>query len=94
MNDSGDRPDVVNEYQDYLTRFQGEYGDQEFGAFVKFHGRLVKKLSYDEFEPLYKEYFEVAANYLESMDRGDTINDVVVKMLRDRAIELLLTSPA
>jgi len=92
MNDSEERPDVVTEYQDYLTRFQGQYGDQEFGKFVKSHGRLVKKLSYDEFEPMYKEYHDVAANYLEAMDRGDTINDVVVKLLRDRAIELLLTS--
>ena len=88
-----ERPDVVSEYQEYLTRFHGEYGEQEFGSFVKYQGKLVKKLSYDEFEPLYQEYYETAASYLDSMDRGDTINDVVVKVIRDRAHELLLTSP-
>jgi hypothetical protein len=87
------QPDVVSEYQEYLARFQTEFGEQEFGAFVKYHGRLVRKLRYDEFEPIYREYYEVAKTYFSSVDRGDTINDVVVKLLRERAMELILVSP-
>jgi hypothetical protein len=85
--------DLVAEYREYLARFEGECGEQDFGAFVKHNGRLVKKMRYDEFEPVYLEYYKIAKTYFTSVDRGDTINDVVVKILRDRARELLLTSP-
>ena len=87
------QPDVVSEFKQYLERFEKSYGDQDFGSFVKYEGRLVKKLRYEEFEPLYEQYYEVAKTYFGSIDRGDTINDVVVKLLRERAIDLLLTSP-
>lgn len=86
-------PDVVGEFKKYLDRFDEKYGDQDFGSFVKYEGRLVKKLRYEEFEPVYDEYYQVAKTYFDSVDRGDTINDVVVKLLRERAIELLLNSP-
>lgn len=85
--------DLVQEYREYLERFEAQLGDSDFGAFVKHKGRLIKKLRYDEFEPLYQEYFEVAKAYYESLDRGDTINDLVVKLLRDRATDLLKPSP-
>ncbi len=85
--------DLVQEYREYLERFEANLGESEFGAFVKHNGRLIKKLRYDEFEPLYKEYFEIAKTYYESLDRGDTINDLVVKLLRERATDLLKPSP-
>lgn len=90
----GDGVDLVKEYREYLERFESMAGEAEFGAFVKYNGRLVKKLRFDEFEPVYREYYDIAKTYLESLDRGDTINDVVVKMLRDKASELFLPSPA
>jgi len=85
--------DIAKEYQDYLARFDSEYGDSELGVFVKHRGRLVKKMRLDEFEPVYREFSDIARSYFDSLDRGDTINDVVVKVLRERAIELLLSSP-
>ena len=85
--------DLVEEYREYLARFDGQCGEQDFGTFVKHNGRLVMKMRYDEFEPVYREYYDVAKTYFNSVDRGDTINDVVVKILRDRACELLLNSP-
>ena len=85
--------DVAKEYRDYLTRFEAQYSDSDFGVFVKHRGRLVKKMRLDEFEPVYREFSDIARTYFDSLDRGDTINDVVVKMLRERAIELLLSSP-
>ena len=86
-------PDTVDEFKKYLARFDEKYGDQDFGSFVKYEGRLVKKLRFEEFEPVYAEYYDVAKTYFDSIDRGDTINDVVVKLVREHAIELLLTSP-
>ena len=86
--------DLDTEFKAYLDRFDERVGDAEFGAFVKHEGKLVKKLRREEFDELYSEYFELAKRYFDSMDRGDTINDVVVRILRQRAAELFLTSPA
>lgn len=85
--------DFISEYKGYLERFERDVGNTDFGAFVKHKGRLVKKLRYDDFEPLYGEYLDIAKTYFDSLDRGDTINDVVVKLLRERAAELVLPSP-
>ena len=86
--------DLRKDYAEYLERFgAGVEGEVEVGAFAKFKGKLVKKLAFDEFAELHGEYHELAAHYLETLDRGDTINDVVVKVLRERAIELFLDPP-
>jgi len=68
-------------------------GEVEVGKFAKHKGRLIKKLAVDEFATKYKEYHDLASHYFESVDRGDTINDVVVKLVRDHAAELVLPSP-
>jgi len=86
--------DLVEEYRAYLERFEGEGGTGDFGSFVKHNGRLIKKMRYDEFEPKYNEYRDVAKAYEDSVSRGDTINDVVVKILRECCDELLLERPA
>ena len=52
--------DFNPEYQDYLARFEEHHGSTELGAFVKQRGRLVKKLRYDEFEPIYREFKDVS----------------------------------
>ena len=86
--------DYAREFESYLQRFEEAVGDVDFGAFVKHGGRLVQKMRFEEFEPVYREYFQLAKSYFSSIDRGDTINDVVVRMLKSRASELFLTSPA
>lgn len=85
--------DVAAEYQGYLRRFEETLGPIAPGEFVKHQGRLIQKLRFDEFEPLYNEYMGLATHYLEGVDRGDTINDLVVKLIRDHAAKLILTSP-
>ena len=86
--------DLVDEYRAYLDRFESVGGSGEFGSFVKHNGRLIKKMRYDEFEPKYNEYRDVASAYEDSVTRGDTINDVVVKILRECCDELLIERPA
>lgn len=81
------------DYQAYLGRFNAALGEASVGAFIKHQGRLIQKLDPEGFEPVYREYMELATHYLEGMDRGDTINDIVVKMIRDKAAHLILTSP-
>ncbi|MBE7448821.1 MAG: hypothetical protein HS111_08000 [Kofleriaceae bacterium] len=85
--------DVAAEYQAYLKRFDEAVGPLAPGEFAKHQGRLIQKLSAEEFAPLYTEYMGLASHYLEGVDRGDTINDLVVKLIRDHAARLILTSP-
>lgn len=84
---------LVSEYEEYLTRFAETIGEVEFGSFAKFNGKLIKKLVYDEFEPMYQAYAKAVRHYEESIERGDTINDLIVKTVRDRATDLVLSSP-
>jgi hypothetical protein len=85
--------ELVQEYRDYLERFDAAAGNVDFGAFHKHNGRLIRKLRYDEFVAVYNEYSQIAKAYIQAMDRGDTINDVIVRLVRDKANELMKTSP-
>jgi len=81
---------MVEEYRSYLQRFEEQLGACDFGEYAKLRGRLIKKLRYDEFEQKYREFGEVTKAYGEILERGDTINDVLVKVLRERSDELVL----
>jgi len=85
--------DHLDEYRAYLGRFEGIAGERDFGEFVKFHGRLVKKLTYDEFVQRWQEFSKLKAAYEETYQRGDTINDAVVRILKERSAELIFDPP-
>jgi hypothetical protein len=74
-------------YLEYLTRFQAQIGA---GAFGKFKGRLVRKLNPDEFSSAQEEFSTLRKHYEKCVERGDTINDAVTKLLAEKAAELLL----
>jgi hypothetical protein len=80
-------------YREYVARWEAEIGPSEVGTFAKFSGRLIKKMSEDEFEPVHREYESLSERYFQSVERGDTVNDVVVRLLRDRAATLVLAPP-
>jgi hypothetical protein len=82
--------DFVDEYRKYLQKFEQQVGKYDFGMPAKWHGRLVKKLSYEEFESKLGEYQKFDAVYREILQRGDTVSDAVIKLLRDRSAELLI----
>ena len=86
--------DLADRYHEYLERWKREAGDAPVGTFTKFAGKLIKKLSFEEFTPILIEYLEMAGRYQDGIDRGDTINDLVLKILRDQAAQLLLQPPA
>lgn len=86
--------DVLGRYHEYLERFAGELGAVEVGAFTKFGGRLIKKMTLEEFSPAFLEYTEITDRYYDSLDRGDTINDMVVRVMREKAANLILKPPA
>jgi hypothetical protein len=85
--------DLPGRYHEYLERFHKELGDVAVGAFAKYAGKLIKKMSFEDFTPAFIEYTEMAERYHESLERGDTINDVVLKVLREQAAALVLAPP-
>ncbi|MBK9030234.1 MAG: hypothetical protein IPL61_02650 [Myxococcales bacterium] len=85
--------DPDRDYADYLDRFHAAVGDVAVGAFVKHQGHLIQKLDAAAFAGRYREYLDLAGHYLEGIERGDTVNDLVVKMIRDHAAQLVLTAP-
>jgi hypothetical protein len=82
--------DPVDAYRGYLERYEQSVGPSEFGTYAKHKGRLIKKLTYDEFEEKWKELGEMNQAYEQIVENGDTINDVLVKVLRERCDELLV----
>jgi hypothetical protein len=86
--------DQVAEFREYLGRFEQVAGEHEFGEFVKHGSRLVKKLTYDEFVVRFGEFLRLKDTYEGIFQRGDTINDAIVRVLRERAAELILEPPA
>jgi len=85
-----DAADAVDEYRRYLERFEQQVGPCDFGTYTKVKGRLIKKLTFDEFEARWREFEEVSQAYDQIIVNGDTINDVLVKLLRERSDELLV----
>lgn len=85
--------DLPGRYSEYLERWKTELGDVKTGAFAKYNSKLVKKMTFEEFTPAYVEYMQLVARYQESLDRGDTINNLVIKLLRDQSAGLILKPP-
>lgn len=87
----GEPGDFVQEYRSYLDRFEKLMGgDVAFGSPAKWKGKLLAKLSYEQFESRWQEFVQFEAAYQQLLDRGDTMNDAMLKLLRDRSAELLL----
>ena len=85
--------DLPARYHEYLERFARLVGDVAPGAFAKFDSRLIKKLSFEEFSRAYLEYGEILERYEYSVAHGDTINDIVLKLVREQAAGLVLKAP-
>jgi hypothetical protein len=86
--------DLPGRYAEYLERLTQEVGDIEVGEFAKYAGRLIHKMSFPEFTSTYTEYTELLARYHESLERGDTVDDLVLKLLREQSTNLAMPTPA
>lgn len=83
--------ELVKAFREYVGRFDGEIGPKEFGQFGTWQRQLVKKFKYDEFVEKYKQYRQMDEVYRGILERGDTINDMMLHALREVATELLIT---
>ena len=77
-------------YQEYLQRFQTLIGPLPVGSSGKFNGRVIRKLPPDEFNKKHGEWLTLHKTYQGILERGDTLNDAITKLLREREAELLL----
>ena len=80
-------------YLEYLGRFDSQVGAVAVGGYGKFHGKLVRKLSAQEFATRHSEFANLDKTYRGIIERGDTINDAVVRLWRERRAELLIDGP-
>jgi len=79
------------EYDAYLLRAERQMGpDIPVGGYAKVLGRLVKKLSFEEFAEKWEHFSALHSRYEENMAEGDTVNDAVVQLLEEAAAELLI----
>ena len=93
MSQSQEQP-LGAAYEDYLRRFAETLGDYAVGAFVKHNGQLIQKLTAEEFDEQRLSYEQLLVTYEGAMLRGDTINEAVVRMLREGAAKLMQKAPA
>jgi hypothetical protein len=88
------KPASEDPYQLYLGRFAAKVGDKvAVGEYGKHAGKLVKKLSPEEFAARWKEFVQLRANYELVLTEGHTISNVLMKAMRERAAELIVDSP-
>ena len=69
---------AADSYLDYLARFEEKVGAVAVGGYGKFHGKLVRKLSAEEFTQRHSEFAALDETYRGIIQRGDTINDAIV----------------
>jgi hypothetical protein len=84
---------AVDPYLEYLARFEQQVGALQVGAYGKWNGKLVRKLSPEEFAARNTEFTNLDRTYRGILERGDTINDAVVRLWRERRAELLIDGP-
>lgn len=77
-------------YLAYLARFESEIGAIAVGGYGKWKGKLVRKLAPDEFLKKAQELDTLRSTYEKILERGDTLNDALTKVLRERQVELLV----
>ena len=85
--------DLQTHYAEYVERLTRAVGDIGVGDFATHAGRLIHKMSLDEFTEAFTEYNDLLARHRESLARGDTVDDLVLKLLREHAANLLMPPP-
>jgi hypothetical protein len=64
-------------YDNYLRTFEDKFGKMDVGQPVRNEGRLVKKLTYDDFCTKWVEYKKLEEYLRDIMSSGHTLIDAV-----------------
>lgn len=81
---------AADPYLDYLSRWEQNVGAVPVGQYGKWKSTMVRKLAPAEFLNKLDEYNQLSSHYQKVLERGDTLNDTMIRLLRERAIELLI----
>jgi hypothetical protein len=82
--------DLEARYAEYLARLTQEVGNIGVGEFANYGGRLIHRMPFDEFTAAYSEYTDLLTRYHQSLARGDTVDDLMLKLLREQAVNLAM----
>lgn len=69
--------DLVDIYRRYLTKFEELFGGVGFDETVRYKGKLIRKLRYDDFVTKWNEFKKIEVYLKEVMTKGATLNDEV-----------------
>jgi hypothetical protein len=71
------RDGLLDVYKRYLKKFEQMFGETDFKETVRFQGRLIRKLKYDDFVAKWTEFKQIENFLKEVMTKGATLNDEV-----------------
>ena len=80
------------DYNDYLARFTQLVGEIEDGQYGQYKGRLVLKMTREQFDAKYLEYLDLGERYGVMLSQSDTIEDTLTVDLKVAEVEMLITS--
>jgi hypothetical protein len=80
---------MSTKYTEYETRFAVMVGAVAVGGYGKYGGQLVRRLSEEEYDRKRAEHDAIERQYRVTVERGDTLNNAVIKVLRELRAELL-----
>ena len=81
------------DYQAYLSRFDGALGPLAVGAYGKWQGLLIQKLSAEQFAERYAEYVTLHDELERTVAAGLTLRNTLIKQLRELAANLVMPRP-
>ena len=79
-----------NGYTDYQERFKRLIGEIMPGQYGQYRGRLVRKLTEEQFQDKVTEYHQLGAQLLNAMEGGQTLNENLTAQVRAAEINLVL----
>ncbi len=82
--------DYDKEFRRYNDRFERLVGAFEVGQYGNFRGRLVRRLDELAFRSKVDEYMNLGRRFTETLNSGDTIDDILAVELKAAEIELVL----
>ena len=80
----------MSDFTQYVDRFDNLVGQLKTGQYGQFRGRLVKRLSADEFDAQLTTYQELGRKLEASMMSGDTIDERLTTQIRAVEFNLVL----
>jgi hypothetical protein len=81
---------LIDEFKEYLKRFETEIGAREFGEYGTWNQFVIKKFNFDEFVTKYEEFKTLQDLYAEILKRGDTVNDAIFRSLKEVGANILI----